>query len=56
MKDIKNMNKIDQERKDFLEKCILIISQIIKIFELLYYSKSKKSISENNIIQKEIKL
>ena len=55
-KDMKDVNDIDQGRKDSLEKRILITSQTTKAPESLHCPESRKSTSEDNVIQEEMKL
>jgi len=55
-KGMKDINDIDQGRKDSLEKRILTTSQMKKVPESLRYPESRKLISEDNVIQGRMKL
>ena len=59
-KDTNHANDIDKERKNApvqkSKKRILTISQMEKVSESLYYPESKKSISEDNVIQGRMEL
>ena len=53
---MKDVDDIDQGRKDSLEKRILIASQMMEVSESLCCSESRRSISEDSVIQEEMEL
>lgn len=55
-KGMKDINDIDQGRKDSLEKRTLAASQTAEAPESLRYPESRKLISEDNVIQGRMKL
>ena len=55
-KNTKDVDDIGQGRKDSLEKRILTTSQTMKAPESLHCPESRRSISEDNVTQKEMKL
>jgi hypothetical protein len=57
VKGTKGVDGIGQGRKDSLEKCILVAaSQTEEAPESLRYPESRRSTSENSVIQKEMEL